>query len=388
MLVVFRVDAASFIGTGHVVRCATLADELRQRGAEVLFICRAHAGNRIEWLKARDLPVVCLPLPQQGRSDDDGPYASWLGDSADADAQGTIAAMQGVRPDWLVVDHYAVGRRWEGAMRHHVGRIFVIDDLADRQHDCDLLLDQNYWPEGAARYAGLAPPGSRVLVGPAFALLRPEFEQQRALVTPRTTAVSRVFVFFGGADVHRLSERTLIALSSPPLLGLTVDLVIGDDEPLRLAVERLAARRGRTQLFGPRPHLADLMARADLAVGAGGATTWERMCVGLPSLVITTAANQEPITRQLERDGIVSYLGDVHLATEERIQLAIVAELASLARAARARLSYDLCDGAGTRRVAAELLGAGADRSTATNASSQSSESPWLRRDGSVDERR
>ncbi len=181
-----RVDASTRMGLGHLVRCRTLAQELRAQGAEVRFICRAHPGHQIDALAADAFATISLPAPPNdidtGESAAAEDYARWLGVPQHQDAVETLAALSGWRPDWLVVDHYGLDVDWAQLLRPHVGRILVIDDLANRLHDADLLLDQNYATDGARRYAGLLPASALTLIGPRYALLHPAYaEQQRTL---------------------------------------------------------------------------------------------------------------------------------------------------------------------------------------------------------------
>ena len=173
MNVAFRVDASEKIGTGNLMRCLTLAEALRNEGARVQFFCRRHPGNLIEFLKLRSMPVTALPAPEKSNaiSDYDG-YASWLGVSQEEDAEQVINLLAGIQPQWLVVDHYGIDETWEQRLLPHAHQIMVIDDLANRRHKCSLLLDQNY--TSTARYRSLIPNDCKVMLGPKFAMLRPQ----------------------------------------------------------------------------------------------------------------------------------------------------------------------------------------------------------------------
>ncbi|VFM98156.1 MAG: UDP-2,4-diacetamido-2,4,6-trideoxy-beta-L-altropyranose hydrolase [Candidatus Kentron sp. G] len=326
MKVVFRVDASNRIGTGHMVRCLTLAEALRDRGKKPRFICRAHPGHLIERLQRQAMPVTVLPPAPDTEPDHSADYAAWLGVTQAHDAQQTIAALGGERPDWLIADHYGLDAAWEQRLRPHVDRLMVIDDLANRLHDCDLLLDQNVIDEPASdgtRYRNLTPTGCRLLLGPRHALLRPEYADWRRTLMPRDGQVRRVLVFMGGSDPGNVTGLALEILSAPEFRHLEVDVVVGSNNPHRPTIENQATRRARTTLHGPRPHLADLMARADLAIGAGGTATWERLCLGLPSLVISIAENQELACLALARAGLIRYLGDAVTVDEERMRAAL-----------------------------------------------------------------
>lgn len=310
MKVVFRVDASNRMGTGHLIRCLTLAEALRDRGAETRFICRAHSGDLIGMLQQQAMPVIGLPASAQVSITYSEDYAAWLGVTQLEDAEQTIEALQGDHVDVLIVDHYSLDIDWEQRLRPHTDKIMVIDDLVNRRHDCDLLLNQNYSDEGEDRYKGLVPEICRLLLGPSYALLRQEYAAYRRTLRLRDGLVRRVLVFFGGPDPYNTTGLALEALSAPEYRHLEVDVVIGGTNPHRVAIEKQISMRPRTKLYGPRPYLADLMAQADLAIGAGGATTWERMCFGLPSLVISLSENQRPACEALAKEGLIYYLGE------------------------------------------------------------------------------
>jgi UDP-2,4-diacetamido-2,4,6-trideoxy-beta-L-altropyranose hydrolase len=345
MKVVFRVDASLRIGTGHVMRCITLARWLRERGAEICFVCREHAGNLLPLLRSRGMPVTVLRAPAASDAADGDSHAAWLGVSQAVDATQTIEALGGAMPDWLVVDHYALDAQWERQLRAHVGRLMVIDDLADRCHDCDLLLDANFSLERGQRYADRVPAACRRLLGPWFALLQPEYGEYRRKLRERSGCIGRVLVFFGGSDLQDMTAKTLEALSNPDLAHLEVDVVLGADNARGEALARYARQRPRTTVHGPRPHLADLMARADVAIGAGGATTWERMCLGLPSVVVAIAKNQQGACEALEKEELIYYAGqspDVSAARLEQLLRSVIpCSAGMLAMAGRNRIQVD-----------------------------------------------
>lgn len=358
MNVLIRVDASTRIGLGHSVRCRTLGAALRERGAAVRFVCRAHPGHQVEALAADGFPVSILPEPA-GRASLSGSYASWLGVPQQQDAAETVSALRddGPAPDWLIVDHYALDATWESALRPWAGQIMVIDDLANRQHECDLLLDQNYVRDPESRYAGRVPAQARILSGPAYALLRPEFAASRPAAAARGAAVRRVFVFLGGTDPDNVTGRVLEAFSHASLSHLELDVVVGANNPHRPALLVQADARPGIHVHLPRPHLADLMAACDLAIGAGGTTTWERACLGLPSVVVSIAENQRGACEALAEDGLIAYAGDQAQVSGETIREAVARLLDDAGRLARMRAaSFRLVDGRGVQRVL-EALG-------------------------------
>jgi UDP-2,4-diacetamido-2,4,6-trideoxy-beta-L-altropyranose hydrolase len=363
--IIIRCDASLSIGSGHVIRCRTLARQLRSRGAEVVFLCRRQAGDLIVLLE-QEFRVLALPEKPlalceglEGRE----LYGAWLGCSQIQDAEDCLTALAsaGVRgADWLVVDHYSLDARWEAQLLTGLAsvgappKLLVIDDLADRPHLADLLLDQNFF--GAVtgqRYKQLVPSCCRQCLGPHYALLGPEYAQLHPLV-PERTELRRVLVFFGGVDQNNLTGRTLEALMDPALAHLAVDVVLGLQSPHRQAVEDLVPQRPFTTLHGPLPSLAALIARADLAIGAGGATTWERACLKLPSLVVAIAANQAPFVQALHLAGHLRLLGHAATVSAEQIRSALLARIAD---PVQQDAGGALTDGLGVSRLALAMLG-------------------------------
>lgn len=356
MKVVVRVDASVAMGTGHVMRCRTLATALQERGASVHFITRAHPGHLGDMLARDGFEVTLLPKPPTDEEMYRDEYAAWLGVTQQEDADQTIKAMDNQKCDWLIVDHYGLDLAWETRLRPNARKLMVIDDLANRQHDCDVLLDQNYAEDGRERYRAWVPAQCLLLLGPRYALLRPEYAQYRETMVPRTSAIKRVLVFMGGADNANITGMVLAALSAGQLANLAVDVVVGPSFIHKDDVIGQATARPNTHIHGCRPHLADLMAQADLAIGAGGVTTWERMCLGLPSVLISIAQNQVPACEALASSGLIRYMGaSIHLDVAA-IETAVIE---AIAEPEKLRImgtdNQILVDGKGMNRVAEAL---------------------------------
>jgi UDP-2,4-diacetamido-2,4,6-trideoxy-beta-L-altropyranose hydrolase len=337
MKAAFRVDASVQTGAGHVMRCLALAEELRSQGAATCFICRPQEGGLHEAIEARGHAAILLPPSVAGWEDDAAATAQRLA--------------QGAPWDWLVCDHYGLDARWEARQRPWAKRILAIDDLAERAHDCDLLLDQNLKPESA--YAGLVPPGCTVFVGPHYALLRPEFRQTRLALRPYRATAERLLILFGGTDPLNLTGLALDALDRLDTGDWSVDAVVGSSHPHKAALEARCAQRPNTRLHVQAGHVAELMGAADLAIGASGISTWERACLGLPSLVITFADNQRPIAAAAQEAGLLTWLGDAG----EVDAAGLAQEIATLSRHPERRLAQrqaclDRVDGKGCARLA------------------------------------
>jgi len=312
MKIVFRTDSSVIMGSGHVMRCLTLAKVLEDFGVDITFLCRSHDGNINELISKHGFYVTELinsensePLGKYHKGEI---YEQWLGVSQEQDALDTIEKLGEPHIDCLVVDHYGLGIAWEKAIRPYVNKLVVIDDLANRQHECDVLLDQNWFGDLVSRYEGLLPVGSKKLLGPDYALLRPEFaEEPKKRVC--SGDISRVFIFFGGSDPHNLTGLALSALSEPKLSKLEVDVVVGENNPLINEITKIASYRPKTYLHIQVDRMASIMAKSDIALGSGGVNTWERLCLKIPSLVITTANNQIATINDLHNNGYIEYLG-------------------------------------------------------------------------------
>ena len=238
--------------------------------------------------------------------------------------------------------------KWENEIQPYVKNIMVIDDLANRRHNCDILLDQNWFEDMVTRYDGLVPAACTKLLGPKFALLRPEFLEARKKIKPRMGSVNRIFVFFGGIDPYNLTMMTLRALSEPELAHLEIDVVIGENNPHRDKIQKMAESRELTHLHIQVDDIAAIMAKADLAIGAGGVNTWERICLDLFSIVITTANNQVNTIKDLSDQKYIKYLGKMQEVDQDIISTHIKRYGYN---AGEMKNSKMLIDGLGTNRV-------------------------------------
>ncbi len=361
--IVFRVDASVDIGTGHVMRCLTLAEELRRHGVATVFVCRPFDGDLREHISQRKHGLVSLsPARHSVEREPDGDYQRWLGVSWRDDASDMLRALASLNrtPDWLVVDHYALDARWEQVVKPHVGRIMVIDDLANRRHECEFLLDQNLHDRIVNRYDGLLSDNCVQLLGPRYALLRDEFRQVRAQMGDRSGHVKNVLIFFGGIDRTNLTCAAVRALSEAADLRLTADVVIGAACPHRAEVEQVCEHAPGVTLHMQTNRMAELMVSADLCIGAGGSTTWERAYMGLPSLVVVAAENQRELTDAAARCGICWNLGwheevtSLVIASRVREACANPQSLRKMSRQAIAISAHD--HETGTGEVAARLM--------------------------------
>ncbi|MEK4424137.1 UDP-2,4-diacetamido-2,4,6-trideoxy-beta-L-altropyranose hydrolase [Solibacillus sp. FSL K6-1523] len=313
MNIFIRVDASVEIGTGHVMRCLTLANRLKKQGKTVAFICRRAEGDCIELIGQQGFYVYQLPVIEES-------LWTYVVEHWETDAKETIDILRKYKVERLIIDHYSIDIKWEQVVRPFTKEIMVIDDLANRSHNCDELLDQNFYLDKDLRYNGLVPDSARLLLGPKHALLREEFIEARKMIKHFTGKIERIFVFFGGSDPTNETEKVLKAIL--PIIHLEkmkVDVVVGNSNPNKVKIEKLCSTSGLLTYYCQINNMAELMAKADLAIGAGGATTWERIYLQLPSIVIAVADNQVKAAEDLAITDAIIFLGVYNAVTKEHI---------------------------------------------------------------------
>lgn len=302
MNIIIRVDSSVEMGTGHVIRCLTLAKQLKNQGAEVSFICSNLIGNIIELIikegyQVYQIDSVCLEESDTKR---------WELDSSQSIS---IIKKLPQNLDWIIVDHYGLDKFWEKSIRPYTKRIMVIDDLANRGHDCELLLDQNLYTNMEKRYDSLVNEGCKLLLGPSYALLRNEFYEQRIQLRERSGKIERILVFFGGSDPANQTERVLNCIKNSFPNNLAFEVIVGKSNPNKMLLENICSQHENIKFFCQVENMAAKIADADLAISAGGTNTWERCFLGLPAITITIADNQIEILETLANMKVIWHLG-------------------------------------------------------------------------------
>lgn len=325
----YRVDASIKIGTGHVMRCLTLANDLKENGVASHFVCRAHIGHMAEKIKSEGHGITLLPVDQEFVNNADtnssSKYESWLGADWLKDAEGTVNAIAEFMPVWLVVDHYAINAKWERIVKAEAGvKIMLISGMTNQEHVCDLLLDQTYSSEGERRWDGLVPRSCELLVGPKFALLRPEFIAARRKLRQRECNIRRIFIAFGGVDEPNATSVALDAVLELGRTGIAVDIVIGRANPNRAQLQSKCQLLIEVSLHIEPTNIAELMLNADLAISGGGAMLLEQCYLHLPSIVVSIADNQIKPAQSLHGIGAVIYVGDLGETSKEHISESIL----------------------------------------------------------------
>ncbi|MCI7267472.1 MAG: UDP-2,4-diacetamido-2,4,6-trideoxy-beta-L-altropyranose hydrolase [Veillonellaceae bacterium] len=334
-LVFIRADASSLIGSGHVMRCLTLAQRLhKEENAKVVFIMRKLSGNLIDLVQKHGFDVLVLPPADQDYELED--YGLWLTVPMEVDAQQTIKVLQHYLQehgcdvvDRLIVDSYALNEQWELMLRPYCREIMVIDDLANRRHDCDILLDQNFYLNKDVRYAGLVPEHCKMLLGPEHALLREEFYEAKKNLRKRDGNIKNILVFYGGSDLTNETEKAIKALVQLHDEGynFTAYVITGVSNSRREKIEKICSKYNFFHYYCQVSNMAEFMNKADLMLGAGGSTTWERLYMELPALVTAVAENQIQGCEDCSQAGLIDYLGESEKVTVDVIVNALLAQL-------------------------------------------------------------
>ncbi|MGQ3890885.1 UDP-2,4-diacetamido-2,4,6-trideoxy-beta-L-altropyranose hydrolase [Legionella sp. CNM-4043-24] len=325
MQIVIRADSSILIGSGHVMRCMVLADSLRDAGHSVFFICRDLPGNCHELILKHSHACKLLPYSAQqkqaysvvGANDD---YAKWLGVSQQQDADETLSAISGHEVDLLITDVYGLNRDWELAVKAHVKRLMVIDDLANRPHECDVLLDYNPYNNYLNRYDSLVPRSCKKLLGLRYALINPALAAvRRGRLDKKASPISSVhslLVFLGSMDAKNLTDVVLAQLIQSRWSRCRVDVVLGAQNPYIDDIINKYRDWPDIHFHIQPAYYFDLMMKADMAISAAGISILERLYVGLPSIIVKAADNQQQICQDLSERDLVVYVDDTSRLAE------------------------------------------------------------------------
>lgn len=342
MNILFRVDASIWIGSGHVMRCLVLADEMREQGWNVKFACLPQKGDMCEFVIARGYEVIKLTAPIECKvPKNTSDYDAWLQRGIKEDAYETIQYLKDI--DWLVCDHYAIGEKWQRLIHNTTKvKIIAIDDLV-RKHEAEIVIDQtlNRKPDDYQS-------GELVLTGMDFALLAPQFAEKRILASKRSqfTKPIKVLVTMGGVDLPNASLKVLQALISCSL-DTKITVLLSERSPNFKRVAEFSNQYENITHLEFTSEMAELMLTHDVAVGAPGSTSWERACLGLPSIIIPLADNQFEISGQLQKEEVAIKLD----LNDIESNFANVFEMVVKNWKAMHYKNLRICDGLGVKRV-------------------------------------
>lgn len=337
------------------MRCLTLADQIRESlRANIVFVCRLMEGNMIDLIRQRGFD--CLELADIAMDVsvdmDDREQSNWYRIPWEQDAEEVMVQISTNKVDLLIIDHYSIGSKWQKKLKSICHKIMVIDDLADRYHDCDLLLDQTFGRQ-EGDYRSLTPERCKKLLGTNYALLRPEFDLLRKAALEkreRTKSIDNILVFVGGSDVTNLTGAILDVVQRLEWGGNKphINVVLGAQSKNMEAVKALLSKYPLSvTLMSNVENMAELMKEADLSIGAGGATAWERCSLGLPTLMKVLSDNQRGVAEALNRVGAVSlWHNEQELETELEALMSVGDYWFSIKNQAQ-----QVCDANGAKRT-------------------------------------
>lgn len=351
--VAFRVDASLQIGTGHVTRCLALADALRDRGVRCVFYCRMHEGHLLDKICQQGFEAVALNMDGVSTSDSDKlAHSHWLGTDWLSDAKETQLAIGHQTVDWMVIDHYSLDERWERELMQNYRKLLVIDDIADRKHICDVLLDQNMVNLMNERYKNKVPENCTCLLGPKYGLLRPQFKQLRSesIVRRADPKLENLLIFMGGSDPDNETSKVVEGVKLAQKKWLKIDIVVGQSFPDLDFLKEKMFDIPIAKLHIQTSDMAQLMLKADLAITAGGSVTWEKCALGLPSLVVIQGDNQNPIATRMHEIGAQRTIGVSETLTSSDYARSLdeiqPSDLVTMSKSAS-----NICDGSGIDAV-------------------------------------
>jgi UDP-2,4-diacetamido-2,4,6-trideoxy-beta-L-altropyranose hydrolase len=298
--VVIRADSSDIIGSGHIQRCLVIARGLRKKGWDVSFICRDFKNSLISVIQENKFPVHILNV--QKEHDHHLEHSQWLGATQEKDAEETLTFLKDSR--LLIVDHYGIDKKWEIAIRKNFGgKILVIDDLANRKHDCDYLVDTNYRENAKLEYEKILSIGCKCFFGPSYAILNEKIRELAAI----TSKEFDVFIYFGSMDLHRSTVKALENYNTK--LSLKIVALTSENAPSCSEIEKLCKEKGL--IFSKSSsHYAELLASSKICLGAGGVSLWERFFLGIPNFVAAVATNQLPACMALSQKNYIRFIGN------------------------------------------------------------------------------
>ncbi len=298
-----RVDTSPEIGTGHILRCVGLADELRNTFDKIIFLSRKTTRSIIEIILKNGFEVSTIDTPIKKSLKNNSKLNNEL------ETIGNLLIPYKENLNFLLIDHYDISSNYESSLRKIFKKIFVIDDLANRQHDCDLLIDQNYYKDLTNRYLKLVSKNTITLLGPKYVILRSEFRNSKKINYKKNTFPKRILISFGGSDPTNECEKVLNAIFSLKNKQFVITAVTGIHNKNFKQLKKQFGGNDNTKILNHTNNFNELLLNSDLCFGAGGTTTWERLYLGLPSIVTIISSDQKESIEFLSDMGHVINLG-------------------------------------------------------------------------------
>jgi UDP-2,4-diacetamido-2,4,6-trideoxy-beta-L-altropyranose hydrolase len=362
-IAVFRADSATRIGSGHVMRCLTLAIALKQHNYKVIFLCKPHKGNINKLIQAQFELIELSDTNQTSQQAlQSTNTADWLGSTQHQDAHECISALHKYKSiELMIVDHYSLDKLWQNELKHLCNKTVVIDDLANRQHSANFLIDQTFG-RSQADYTNLVPDNCEILCGSSIIMLREEFKLLREKAQQnrkQTEKIDKILVSMGGTDPDNLTKLAITSLIKYQQhnTNLSVEVILTSVSPCLTEITSISKKYTWLTLTINCNNMAERILEADLAIGASGSSAWERCCLGLPTLTMISAENQQEIDNNLSKKQATISLGWYNKISEEKI----VTTLKNLNQNLEhyhhmVEQSFQVCDGLGVDNILTKLL--------------------------------
>lgn len=349
--IAFRVDVATHIGTGHWQRCLTLARYLKSQGCSITFFYRKYGEGFEALYNDSSFDYRCIGSSKLNASP--ATEFEWLGTDEQTDSEDFIAAIGENDYDVCIIDHYAIAQNWQRVVRQYITTIVVVDDLANRVHDCDLLIDQNYYYQYQSRYDSLVPSTCIKLLGPNYCLLRAEFYRLR--MQPNQLSNNQILINFGGVGNFTLLNKTIEAINQVKKYQFLV--ITGNISAKQFEVLSAKATNSHVRVIKYTSDMASLMHTSAFAIGASGSTVWERFCLGLNAALVELTDNQAESLLYLSEQNLVDNLGKAeNIQTKNLVDFLQNLVIDSPKMFDRKIKIQHLVDGLGVQRVANSIL--------------------------------
>lgn len=358
-MIVFRSDSSNLIGSGHVMRCLRIAKKFKKLGKKCLFVCSDYKNSLRKKIEQSGFEVKLIKKSKKTFfkvHENTLEHSHWLASTQEYDAEKTINIINKYKIEWLIIDHYAIDHIWEKKLRPYVKKIMVIDDLADRIHNCDLLLDQNLVYNFKKRYKNLISKKCNLLLGPKYALLDSKYSKLREKDFLRDGEIKRVVIFFGASDQNNYTQLAITAILNLNIKSIFFDIVMSKKSIFFQQIKKILKINKNIKIHDSIPNLANLIFKADLAIGAAGSNTWERCCLGLPSIIISSGINQIKIAESMHKNGAA-----IVISAKADLQKEIMKSFLFLYQNKKdylkmSKKALSICDGKGINRLFSKLI--------------------------------
>jgi len=348
MKIFIRVDASRVIGTGHLNRCLNLADALRLKGCQTLFAINNASLDLQKEITKRGHEIVSF-------GNDFSTITNTLIleniEQQLLDAKDCSKLLEKYQPDLLIVDHYNLDYNWERMLKPLTKSILVIDDLANRKHECSFLLDQT--PVRTSRdYTNLVEFNTLLLIGPEYTILHPDFAIYRNKKIKNPVSSKNILVGMGGLDSNNLIPKIVTFLEQKPELAqYEINVVISSmATQIRLLEKIIKSSSLRIHLNIEAQNFVQLLATSEFAICAGGLMSLELACLGVPAIILPLNEIQSKVSSKLSEE-VDFFIASDWANNFESTLSACMDSLLQIPNLNKARRIHTKIDGLGTMRL-------------------------------------